>query len=64
LIGKKERTQEEFFNTYNALHENKKQIVLTSDKPIKEMENIEDRLKSRFSWGTTCSIDYLIMRQE
>ena len=57
LIGKKERTQEEFFNTYNALHENKKQIVLTSDKPIKEMENIEDRLKSRFSWGTTCSID-------
>ena len=56
-IAGKERTQEDFFNTFNVLHENKKQIVLTSDKSIKEMGNdIEDRLKSRFSWGATCEL--------
>lgn len=57
FLSGKYQTQEEFFNTFNALHENKKQIVLTSDKPVKELGNdMEERLKSRFSWGTTCEL--------
>ncbi len=55
-LSDKPKSQEDFFNTFNALHENKKQIVLTSDKPVKEMANMEERLKSRFSWGASCEV--------
>ena len=50
LIGK-ERTQEEFFHTFNVLHNDNKQIVLTSDKLPKDMVGLEKRLRSRFEWG-------------
>lgn len=50
IIGK-DSTQEEFFHTFNVLHNASKQIVLTSDKPPKEMETLEDRFRSRFEWG-------------
>ncbi|MBT3507078.1 MAG: chromosomal replication initiator protein DnaA, partial [Methylococcales bacterium] len=53
----KERSQEEFFHTFNTLLENKHQIVLTSDKFPKEINGLEDRLKSRFGWGLPVSID-------
>lgn len=56
-LAGKEQTQEEFFNTFNDLYDNKKQIVLTSDKPIKEMgEKIQERIKSRLTWGSTCEV--------
>lgn len=53
----KEHSQEEFFHTFNALFESRQQIILTSDRFPKEVEGLEDRLKSRFGWGLTVSIE-------
>ncbi len=57
FFAKKERTQEEFFHTFNALLEGNQQIILTSDRYPKEIDGVEDRLKSRFGWGLTIAID-------
>jgi chromosomal replication initiator protein len=52
----KEKTQDNFFHTFNALHQSGKQIILTSDKPPKEIHGVDDRLISRFQWGLTADV--------
>lgn len=57
FFANKERSQEEFFHTFNALLEDNQQIILTSDRYPKEIDGVEDRLKSRFGWGLTIAIE-------
>jgi chromosomal replication initiator protein len=57
FFANKERSQEEFFHTFNALLEGQQQVILTCDRYPKEVEGLEDRLKSRFGWGLTAAIE-------
>ncbi|MGH8115189.1 MAG: chromosomal replication initiator protein DnaA, partial [Rhodanobacteraceae bacterium] len=57
FFANKERTQEEFFHTFNALIDNRKQIVLTCDRYPKDVDGIDDRLKSRFTWGLSVAVE-------
>jgi len=56
FLSRTKATQEEFFHTFNSLHGNKKQIIIASDRPPKELPEIQERLRSRFEWGVTVDI--------